>query len=139
MAEQRESKLENYLKIGGFLIALSGAVLAILQFTSKSDDDPLRDQRIETYKAATRIIGKLISFEKIDSIRAYAPAFMELYNGEMLLVEDPEVAESMKRFKNELTDKTTGVENVVDPFKFKKTGMAAISTFQRSIKKLNSE
>lgn len=133
------SKLETALKVGGFIIALSGAVIGILQFTRRPKHDDLKEERINTYREASRIIGKLVNLEHPDSLKNNAQAFYNLYSGNLILVQDTVVESSMKRFKFELDDKLNGIENTGQPFKFKQTGMQAIKDCQESIQRLSNQ
>tara|TARA_R110000868_G_scaffold119310_6_gene316012 strand:- start:25343 stop:25798 length:456 start_codon:yes stop_codon:yes gene_type:complete len=142
MAEQPEPQNENidsnkkqvknkittdqWLKLAGLLLALVGTIITIMKFTG-TEEPPLKlsEEQKEIYLEVSDIIGELIAQnDKIDN--ETASEFYKLYNGRMILVEDSIVSRATRRFKFELDDKRSGIKNVLNPNKFKKTGIEVI-------------
>ena len=134
MAKRRKPlKLDTIIKIGTFIIAIVGAVIAVLQFSHKPD--PLIEERKKVYDEMSVLIGKMINTNNPDSLHSLADEYNKAYNGKMILYEDGKVSIAMRRFKYALEDKLAGVINVGNPNKFAITGMEVIKAFQEDIYK----
>jgi len=124
----KQDKVERTIKIGTFIIAIVAATTALLTwFNNQKHSDSLKETRLTNYRSLSHLVGKMISKPNSDSLAGLAKTFTEdFYNGEMILVEDTTVSLAMKRFKLELDDKLNGVENILNPDKFEKSGRNVI-------------
>lgn len=132
---EKQDKTEKIIRIGGFVIAIVGAITAFITFyNNQKHPDPLKETRLSTYKNLSTLVGKMISTSNNDSLSNLADTFeQDFYNGEMILVEDTIVSLAMRRFKFELHDKLNGIENIENPNKFQNTGRDVIQACQDHI------
>lgn len=134
-AKQKSKKLttDQWLKIGGLILALAGTIITILKFTGTDVPEKLSEDQKEIYFEVSGVIGELLTQnDNIDS--ETATEFDKLYNGRMILVEDSVVSRAMRRFKFELDDKRNGVKNVLNPNKFQKTGIQVIEACKDALR-----
>jgi hypothetical protein len=135
----RKDATDKIIKTGGFIIAIVGAVTALITWVVSLQPKPVTDTlsatRIATYTDLSLLVGRMISNANTDSLKSLGVVFNEkFYNGEMLVVEDTAVSKAMKRFKLELEDKLNGVYYPLDPTKFENSGRDVIQTCQKHIK-----
>ena len=135
MKIEKTNRLETFLKIGGFVIAAVGCLLAVLQFTkSCGKTDPLAEERKQIYIEVSQLVGKILATENRDTLNKLSDEFNVLYNGRMNMVEGQSaVSLSMRRFRYELDDKLNGVKNVLNQFKFKTEGLKLIRECQKQL------
>ena len=59
--EKRESKLDLFLKIGGFILVLIPVIIAVLTYVSEPSERKLNPEKVKVYSEMTDAIGKLLS------------------------------------------------------------------------------
>ncbi len=141
MNRKAESNLDRNLKIGTFALAIIASITGLITWYNNAiyKSDPLKTTRIEQYNDLSRIIGKMINEKNLDSLKVLNHEFINMYNGQMVLLEDTAVSLSMRRFKLEVDDKMNGIENLANPFKYQASGLQVIKACKTHINGIENE
>ncbi len=123
MENKKETKIELYIKIGGFIILVIGTIITVLKFLNEDKRDEFQNgKKNKIYFELSDIVSNIMEAENDSTLKKYAKDFNIFYKGQMTLVEDTTVSKSMKRFKLELEDRLKGYTNLFHKDKLSEEG-----------------